>query len=56
MCLMKSVKINTCKGKPFCNLWNLFEEIGALNFLDSRRPRYVVREQVGENSLADWNR
>jgi hypothetical protein len=43
-------------GEPFCNLWYLLEEVRALDFFDSRRPGYVVREQVCENSLAHWDR
>jgi hypothetical protein len=40
---------------PFHNFWDFLEKIGPFNLLFCRTPCHVVREQVGENSLAQGN-
>jgi hypothetical protein len=40
---------------PFHNFWDFLEKIGPFNLLFRGTPCHVVREQVGENSLAQGN-
>lgn len=42
--------------EPLENLGHFLEEVGALDFLLCCRPSHVVREEMGKDCLADWNR
>jgi len=43
------------QNKPLQDLGDFFEEIRPLNLFDSRAPLDVVREEMGQDCLRNWN-